>query len=62
LEIKVTKKGELRISKIIFGSKCTPVSSTNIIDHHDITDILLKAALNTIILIQVCEILEFGSC
>ena len=29
----------------------TPVSSTNKTDHHDIADILLKVALNTIILI-----------
>jgi hypothetical protein len=26
----------------------TPVSSTNKTDHHDITEILLKVALNTI--------------
>ena len=30
----------------------TPVSSTNITDRHDITEILLKVALNTIILNQ----------
>jgi hypothetical protein len=30
----------------------TPVSSTNEIDCHDITDILLKVALNTITLIS----------
>ena len=30
-------------------SLCTPVSSTNKIDHHDIAEILLKVALNTII-------------
>ena len=29
-------------------SPCTPVSSTNKIDRHDITEILLKVALNTI--------------
>ena len=29
-------------------SSCTPVSSTNKTDRHDITEILLKAALNTI--------------
>ena len=29
-------------------SPCTPVSSTNRTDRHDITDILLKVALNTI--------------
>jgi hypothetical protein len=28
----------------------TPVSSTNKTDHHDMTEILLKVALNTIIL------------
>ena len=30
-------------------SPCTPVSSTNKTDHHDIAEILLKVALNTII-------------
>jgi hypothetical protein len=29
-------------------SQCTPVSSTNSTDHHDITEILLKVALKTI--------------
>jgi hypothetical protein len=29
----------------------TPVSSTNKTDHHNITEILLKEALNTIILL-----------
>jgi hypothetical protein len=29
-------------------SPCSPVSSTNKTDHHDITEILLKVALNTI--------------
>jgi len=29
-------------------SQCPPVSSTNTTDHHDITEILLKVALNTI--------------
>ena len=29
-------------------SPCPPVSSTNKTDHHDITEILLKVALNTI--------------
>jgi hypothetical protein len=29
-------------------SQGTPVSSTNKTDHHDITEILLKVALNTI--------------
>jgi antitoxin component of RelBE/YafQ-DinJ toxin-antitoxin module len=29
---------------------CTPVSSINKIDRHDVTEILLKAALNTIAL------------
>ena len=32
------------------GSSDTPVSSANIIDRHDIAEILLKVALNTIIL------------
>ena len=31
----------------------TPVSSTNKIDHHDITEILLKVALNTLTLTHV---------
>jgi len=31
----------------------TPVSSTNKTDHHDITEILLKVALNTITLTPV---------
>jgi hypothetical protein len=31
-------------------SPCTPVSSTNKTDHHDITEILLKVALSTITL------------
>ena len=29
-------------------SQDTPVSSTNKTDHHDITEVLLKVALNTI--------------
>jgi len=29
-------------------SPCTPVSSTNKTDHHDITEILLKVVLNAI--------------
>ena len=33
-------------------SPATPVSSTNKTDHHDITEILLKVALNTISLIR----------
>ena len=32
----------------LWFSPGTPVSSTNKIDHHDITEILLKIALNTI--------------
>ena len=32
----------------LWFSPCTPVSSTNKTDHHDITEILLKVALNTI--------------
>jgi hypothetical protein len=31
------------------GFLCIPVSSTNKTDHHDITEILLKVALNTTI-------------
>ena len=38
----------------------TPVSSTNEIDHHDITEILLKVALNTITIITV-RMLNFDS-
>ncbi len=34
----------------------TPVSSTNKTDHHDITEILLKVALNTITLIPMPSI------
>jgi hypothetical protein len=34
-------------------SVCTPVSSTNKTDHHDLTVILLKVALNTINLIEI---------
>jgi hypothetical protein len=36
----------------------TPVSSTSKTDHHDITEILLKVALNTITIKQVCLIIE----
>ena len=32
----------------------TPVSSTNKTEHRDITEILLKVVLNTIILTQMC--------
>ena len=32
----------------VYGSLGTPVSSINKADHHDITEILLKVALNTI--------------
>jgi hypothetical protein len=32
----------------LWFSPCTPVSSTNKTDRHDITEILLKVALNTI--------------
>ena len=35
-------------------SPSTPVSSTNKIDHHNITEILLKVALNTITLTVTC--------
>ena len=34
----------------------TPVSSTNKTDHHDITEILLKVALNTINQIKPCTL------
>jgi hypothetical protein len=33
--------------KVMVFSLSTPVSSTNKTDHHDITEILLKVALNT---------------
>jgi hypothetical protein len=33
---------------VVFFSPGTPVSSTNKTDRHNITDILVKAALNTI--------------
>jgi hypothetical protein len=36
--------------KIITTSLDTPVSSTNKTDHHNITEVLLKVALNTTIL------------
>jgi hypothetical protein len=36
------------IKYIYWFSPCTPVSSTNKTDRHDITEILLKVALNTI--------------
>ena len=36
-------------------SSGTPVSSTNKTDHHDITEILLKVALNSIILTIVLK-------
>jgi hypothetical protein len=39
-------------------SQGSPVSSTNEIDRHDITEILLKAALNT--LSQLLQINLFG--
>jgi len=34
-------------------SQGTPVSSTSKTDHHDITEILLKVALNTITLVYL---------
>jgi hypothetical protein len=34
--------------RIVSGRWFSPVSSTNKIDHHDVTDILLKVAFNTI--------------
>jgi hypothetical protein len=34
--------------KFVTGQWFSPVSSTNKTDHHDITEILLKVALNTI--------------
>jgi hypothetical protein len=37
------------VADLLF-SPDTPVSSTNKTDHHDITEILLKVALNTITL------------
>jgi hypothetical protein len=39
----------------------TPVSSTNNTDHHDITVILSKVALNTINLTQLCCLSSFNS-
>jgi hypothetical protein len=38
----------------------TPVSSTNKNDRHDITEILLKVALNTII--EPCDVVRYGEC
>jgi hypothetical protein len=32
------------VIKFVSGFLCTPVSSTNKTDHHDITEILLKVA------------------
>ena len=37
-------------------SPVTPVSSTNKTDHHDITEILLKVALNTIIQLPLKQV------
>jgi hypothetical protein len=36
----------------------TLVSSINKTDHHDITEILWKVALNTIILLPICNVLH----
>ena len=36
-------------------SMCTPVSSTNKTDRHDITEILLKVTLNTVNLTQTLD-------
>ena len=36
------------VIQFVSDFSATPVSSTNKTDHHDITDILLKVALNTI--------------
>ena len=44
-----TLESDLRAGQLF--SLCTPVSSTNEIDHQDITEILLKVTLNTITLI-----------
>ena len=38
-----------RLTASRWFSQGTPVSSTNITDHHDITEILLKVALSTLI-------------
>ena len=42
-------------------SRGTPVSSTNNGDRHDITEILLKVALNTIIII-LSPVLQLADC
>jgi hypothetical protein len=43
--------GKVYLIQLVIGlwfSAGTPVSSTNKTDHHDITEILLKVAINTI--------------
>jgi hypothetical protein len=41
---------KLNVKVIVAGRSFSPVSSTNKTDRHDITDILLKVALDTITL------------
>jgi L-lactate permease len=45
--------GEYFISILMFGSLGTPVSSTNKTNHHDIAEISMKVALNTITLTYI---------
>ena len=48
---------------LVTGRWFSPVSSTNKTDHHDIAEILLKVALNTITLTPIPErVLQFRLC
>ena len=50
LDITLCGKVYQRLAKDRWFSSDTPVSSSNKTDHHNITEILLKVTLNTIIL------------
>jgi hypothetical protein len=47
------------LQQVWWFSPGTQVSSTNITDHHDITEILLKVELNTIILTAMYNEFQF---
>jgi hypothetical protein len=52
-KVSIDKETETEsITRLATGQWCTPVSSTNKTDRHDITKIVLKVALNAITLIH----------
>jgi hypothetical protein len=54
--LKTTTLCDKVCQRLATGQWFSPVSSTNKTDRHDITDILLKVALNTITLILRAEV------